>query len=127
KFKDFEVLSGWTKLSIIKPQKKSNSYRIVEIDATLFLEVSTQKPEITFLTDLNNFNLVKNYTWYCHKNKNDNTYYIWTNDKNQNYKHLQLHRMICPEWKMIDHVNRCGLDNHESNLRETTHQENMLN
>ncbi|CAG8551745.1 12942_t:CDS:2, partial [Cetraspora pellucida] len=38
KFDSFEVLSAWNKLPIIKPRRKSNSYRIVEIDATLFLE-----------------------------------------------------------------------------------------
>ncbi|CAG8726547.1 10394_t:CDS:2, partial [Racocetra fulgida] len=123
KFKDFEVLSSWTKLPIIKPRKKSNSYRIVEIDATLFLEISTQKPEITFLTDLDNFHLLKKYTWFC--NKQRNTHYICTNKNNQ--KNLRLHRMIHPEWKMIDHMNRDGCDNRECNLRETTPRENALN
>ncbi|CAG8766968.1 15055_t:CDS:1, partial [Racocetra persica] len=61
KFKDFEVLSSWTKLLIIKLQRKSNSYRVVEIDTTLFLEVIIQKPEIKFLTDLDNINLLKFY------------------------------------------------------------------
>ncbi|RIB04611.1 hypothetical protein C2G38_2221932 [Gigaspora rosea] len=35
--------------------------------------------------------------------------------------------MIHPEWKMIDHINRSGLDKHECNLNKTTPRENALN
>ncbi|CAG8800077.1 3207_t:CDS:1, partial [Cetraspora pellucida] len=41
-FNSFEVLSAWIELPIIKPRRKSNSYRLIEIDATLFNEISTQ-------------------------------------------------------------------------------------
>ncbi|CAG8798505.1 1002_t:CDS:1, partial [Racocetra fulgida] len=44
-----------------------------------------------------------------------------------NKKSLKLHRFIKSEWKMIDHINRNGLDNRECNLRETNPKLNRLN
>ncbi|KAF0444371.1 hypothetical protein F8M41_003474 [Gigaspora margarita] len=99
-------------MPIIKPRRKSNEYRIVEIDTTLFLEVKI-KENIFFLTDLKHFNLIKNHTWYCNKNKNDNTFYIKTN-----ISPFSFHQKIYSEWKIIDYINRNGLDNHEINLRD---------
>jgi hypothetical protein len=63
KFKNFEVLSYWTKVvNNDKPRFKLNEYRIVEINTKLYLEVSTQKHEITFLTNIKYFEHIKNYT-----------------------------------------------------------------
>ena len=92
----------------------------------IYLEVKTQKPEITFLLDKENFNLLKNHTWHSYKDKN--IYYIRTNIKQKTkFRTKLLHQMIKPEFKMIDHINRIGLDNREINLRETTKRENGLN
>src|SRR5690242_4569803 len=124
KFKDFEIVTKWEKYeNPDKPRLKLNEHRLVKINFTIYLEVKTQKPEITFLLDKENFHLLKNYTWYCHKDRN--TYYIRTTANNNIT--LRLHRLIYPEFKMIDHKNRNGLDNREINLRETTYQQNMLN
>ncbi|CAG8752971.1 11774_t:CDS:1, partial [Racocetra fulgida] len=125
KFKDFEILTDWEKYkNSDKPKLKLNEYRLVKINFTIYLEAKTQKSEITFLLDKENFHLLKNYTWCCDKRKNANTYYIETVNKR---KKIKLHRLIHPKWKMIDHVNRCGLDNRKCNLRETTYRENNLN
>src|SRR5437868_13319625 len=95
KFDSFEVLSHWNKVvNSDKPNLKLNEYRLVEINATLFLEVSTQTKEITFLTDLKYFEHIQKYFWYTRKN--GNTFYIIT------FKIIKFHRLIHPEWKMID-------------------------
>ncbi|RIB06621.1 hypothetical protein C2G38_2046658 [Gigaspora rosea] len=68
--------------------------------------------------------LLRDHMWHFRKQKTMNTYYIMTNIG----KTIKLlHRMICPKWKMIDHINRNGLDNRECNLRNTTPRENHLN
>ncbi|CAG8529791.1 13752_t:CDS:1 [Ambispora leptoticha] len=119
KFKDFKILSDWEKYENSKyPRRKLNEYRLVKINFTIYLEVKTQKPEITFLLDKENFHLLKNYTWTCVKD--GNTYSIQNKKKH-------IHRLIHPDWKMIDHMNRDGCDNRECNLRETTSRENQLN
>ena len=40
--------------------------------------------------------------------RNKNTYYI---QGYKNYKTEYFHRLLYPEWKIIDHVNRNGFDN----------------
>ena len=106
KFENFEHAVNWIKVTNTdKPKHKLNEYRTVLINYKLYYEVKTQKPDITFLIDIKNFHLLQNYTWHCVKNAN--TYYLQTSDK----KKQLLHRMIHPEYKMIDHKNRNGLDN----------------
>ncbi|RIB24520.1 hypothetical protein C2G38_2168377 [Gigaspora rosea] len=124
KFENFEILTKWEKQKPIKPRKKSNEYRIVKINFKLYLEIKPQKPGIIFLTDLKHFNLIQNYCCFAHKNKHHKTYYIETKLKKRNIK---FHRLLYPEWKMIDHINWSGLDNRECNLRKTTPRENQLN
>ncbi|RIA99940.1 hypothetical protein C2G38_2236433 [Gigaspora rosea] len=105
KFENFEPSITWDKQK--HPNKKLNKYRLIKINNNLYYEIQTQKPEITFLY---------------------NTYYIKTNiKKNNQWTTIHLHRMIHPKWKMIDHINRSGLDNHECNLNKTTPRENALN
>ena len=123
KFDIYEVLTDWEKYkNPEKPKHKLNEYRLIKIDFTIYLEVKTQKPEITFLLDKENFDLLKNFTWYF--SKIGNIYYIKTY---VNKKSTYLHRMIKPEYRMIDHINWQGCDNREYNLRETTYSQNNLN
>jgi hypothetical protein len=123
----FKVLDNWF-WGIKKPYGKKvyNQIRLVSIDNITCLEVKTQLEVITFLCDIKNYKHIRSHTWTSDKYKNNNTYYIITRIKKNNKK-LYFHRLICPEYKLIDHINRLGTDNREINLRETTHSQNMLN
>ena len=92
------------------------------IKGLAYLEVKTQKPEITFLCEILDYTKLRQHIWYAEKNRY--TYYIKTKIKN---KTLQFHRLIYSEWSIIDHINREGYNNHEYNLRKTTSRENQLN
>ena len=64
KFEQFEAISSWERPN--NPDKsrlKLNEYRTVLINNKQYYEVKTQKPNITFLINIKNFNLLKNYIW----------------------------------------------------------------
>ena len=84
------------------------------------------------LVDDNDYALVNEYTWCCHRNQKksvNDTYYAATNIKNNDgYKTLHMHRLIMgePKGKDIDHVNGNGLDNRKINLSICSRSENLL-
>jgi hypothetical protein len=125
-FRVHSVFHGGKQGSRVHKKKIYNQIRLVTIKNIACLEVKTQKPEITFLCDINNYTKLRQHIWSSHKE--GNIYYILTKiKKNLNYTNLKFHRLIHTEWKITDHINRQGLDNREINLRETTHSQNALN
>ncbi|SHE67484.1 hypothetical protein SAMN05444392_102327 [Seinonella peptonophila] len=58
-----------------------------------------------------------------------NTYYSGTINGKEKYKTIQLHRFILdfPFGKVVDHINRCTLDNRKTNLRACAQKENLQN
>jgi hypothetical protein len=70
------------------------------------------------------FELVSKYRWYA--SKDGNTYYAKA-AVGRKQKRLKMHRVLCPTYKITDHINRNGLDNRRCNLREVTSSENAMN
>ena len=77
-----------------------------------------------FLFDLEDYDLIKDYTWY----KSDSGYAL-TTYKN---KRIRMHRLILGlgDYNLseeVDHKNHNRSDNRKSNLRVCSHRENMFN
>jgi hypothetical protein len=81
----------------------------------------TTNTNIAFYVDKEDFDKIKNITWY----ENSNGYIV---HKDRNGIFL-LHRVItnAPANFVVDHINHNTADNRKSNLRITTQKENMLN
>jgi hypothetical protein len=80
-----------------------------------------------FYFDLEDYNLIKDYCWYTHKDG----YIATTIEKDSKDYTLLLHRLItdCPEDKEVDHINGkpSRNDNRKYNIRICEHQKNMCN
>lgn len=75
-----------------------------------------------FYFDLEDYNLIKDYCWHI-----TNDGYVASNDFNNNYKIIKLHRLLFPNAKVVDHINHNKSDCRKTNLRECTHSENNMN
>ena len=78
----------------------------------------------TVIIDASDFDLVRRYSWYI-----DNTGYAKMNFTKDSGKKttLHLHKMLCPDYKLVDHINRDRLDNRRCNLREVTSAQSLMN
>lgn len=78
------------------------------------------------LIDDEDYEYLSKFTWSL-KKTSTNEYprcNIWINGKRTS---KQMHKLIFPNYKMIDHINGDGLDNTRKNLREVTKAQNNRN
>lgn len=86
-----------------------------------------------FWFDLEDYNMIKKYSWYYEKS----TGYVRTNIRDENNKrtHMYLHRLVMkeiPSGCEVDHINHPKgnehkVDNRKSNLRFVTRSQNNIN
>jgi len=100
-----------------------NQYRLVETQKDgRYIEMKLQD---NYICKFNEEDLHLAIKHNCHAHSNHNRYYMYqTISRNEK---CIFHRILFPEWKIIDHINRDGLDNRRKNLRSVSVSENNLN
>jgi hypothetical protein len=83
--------------------------------------IQTKNDLEIFISD-HRYEYLNQFSW--HAVRYYNTYYAkaWIDGKK-----VYMHKLILPDAKEIDHVNRNGLDNRDENLREATRSQNAAN
>lgn len=74
------------------------------------------------IVDPEDYEWLMKYKWHASDGRGGNFYAV-------NRKMQKMHRLImnAPKGKVVDHINRNGLDNRKANLRPATHTQNMWN
>ena len=82
--------------------------------------------EFEVLYDDSDHNLLSSFKWYIIKGRN--TFYATANIRKPNGRTstIKMHKLITG-WEITDHMDRNGLNNQRSNLREATVQQNNRN
>lgn len=80
------------------------------------------------LVDDSDFEYLNQFKWQAllHKGKWYAKREVWNKDLKNYEKHF-MHRIIYPDFKMVDHINGETLDNQRCNLREANHSQNAAN
>lgn len=99
----------------------------VQRDDIAICNVIYNKQVISFTIDVNEYEKVSQYIWRISKKKNK--YYVISGSLKKGTM-IYLHQMIMNETREgmeIDHIDGNSLNNRRSNLRWTSHQENVDN
>lgn len=103
-----------------------NKYKYCKDDNNKkYIEVQLQKNKNTnknhiMKCDIEDIPIIEERIWYAFKGKDKKTYYVKSRESiKRNQTYTLFHRRICPQYEEIDHINREGLDNRKSNLRES--------
>jgi len=81
------------------------------------------------LVDDEDYDELNKFKWYAHKDHNWERWYVVRHEYvNRKQKTILMHQQITGfKHKMIDHVDRDGLNNKKSNLRPCTQSQNAKN
>lgn len=93
-------------------------------------EVALANTTLVAIVDDEDYERVSQLKWHLKPGRH--TFYAIASTgktKRKNNKPLRMHRFVLPSTtaKVIDHINRNGLDNRKSNLREATMAQNTVN
>ncbi len=112
--------------SLIKGLTK-NQYRIVYSKTNSeYIEMKLQDDYIAKI-DKEDLHIVEQFIYHAKKGAGCERFYMYQSDPDDTKKKILFHRVIFPEYKQIDHINRDGLDNRRNNLRSVLSAENNVN
>lgn len=109
---------GCLKKELGKKKRKENYY---EIDSQNNIVKFYFKNKDYFIIDLDDIEIIKPYYWTLDENG-----YVMSKE-HVSGKTIRLHKLLCPNFKEVDHINQNKLDNRKCNFREVTRQENVIN
>jgi hypothetical protein len=106
--------------SLIASQKKNHN----KYDLSGEYGIGYTYDERKFYFDLEDYNLIKDYSWHFNKYG-----YIVTKGPETNNKTLFMHRLImnAQENEDVDHIKHKKYDNRKSELRKVTDSQNLMN
>lgn len=109
------------RVSLIERNKKTKKkYNAYDLSGEYGIGYTSNGKEFYF--DLEDYDKIKNYCWHIRKDG-----YVATNDFNNNFKIIKLHKLLLPNAKVIDHINHHKYDCRKTNLRKCTHSKNNMN
>ncbi len=105
-----------------------NQYRRIEDDDEgIYYEMKLQNGHIAKIDEFC-LHLATKCVWSAKKGTNTETYYMChSGKKTAGIPPQNFHRLVCPLFKEVDHINRNGLDNRLCNLRNGEGSVNRLN
>lgn len=104
-----------------------NQYRLIECDVEgKYIEMKLQDNFITKF-DVEDLSYTQKTAWSAKKGTGSGRYYINQSSRVNDCGYKLFHRIIFPQYRQIDHINRNGLDNRHKNLRPVSSAENNLN
>lgn len=115
-------------LTSLKRSQSKRRYNTYNLKEKYGIGYTLKNEEFYF--DLEDYDKIKDYCWYIHKNSNNkNLLYVEAKDINSD-RIVKLHRLIMDVSDKnikVDHINHKGYDNRKNNLRKTTNQQNCMN
>ena len=110
-----------------------NRIRYVNSGSSKYAEIELQnKPEskekFIGLLDIDDIKLLNTgYAWFAYPNPVQYYMQCSVGNKHGNQQMIAFHRLLYPEWRIIDHINRNSLDNRRNNLRDGGNSINEMN
>jgi hypothetical protein len=106
-----------TKTSLEKDLTKNQYRRIEDDDEGIYYEMKLQGDYIAKIDEIA-LPLATKCTWSAkHETDKNCAYMEHSGKKKMNIPSQRFHRLLCPLFKIVDHINRDGLDNRLRNLR----------